>query len=141
MLSALLFLPSEAVYAELQANFRNVVENSFRQRVWIVSQTTLMATLNTVRAILKDACMREQAHIIQVEVVKLLEYVTRLNKRAGNLQGHFDLAAKDIREIRTSVDKITKNGERIDSLQFEDEGDAEKLAPNSNRPRLTTAVP
>ena len=53
--SALMFLPSEAVYAELHANFRNVVEESFRHRVWIVSPTTLMATLNTVRAVLKDA--------------------------------------------------------------------------------------
>ena len=138
--SALMFLPSEAVYAELHANFRNVVENSFRHRVWIVSPTTLMATLNTVRAILKDARMREQAHVIQVEVVKMLEDVVRLDKRVDNLQGHFDLAAKDIREICTSTDKITKSGTRIDGLQYEDESDAGQLAPEPYRTRPTTAV-
>ena len=77
--SALMFLPSEAVYAELHANFRNVIEDSFRRRVWIVSPTTLMATLNTVRAVLKDARMREQAGVIQVEVQKLLDDVGRLD--------------------------------------------------------------
>ena len=71
--SALMFLPSEAVYAELHAHFRNVVEDSFRRRVWIVSPTTLMATLNTVRAVLKDAKMREQAGVIQAEVVKMMD--------------------------------------------------------------------
>ena len=77
--SALLFLPSEAVYAELHANFRSVVEESYRARVWIVSPTTLMATLNTVRAILKDVHMREQAGVIQTEVVRLLDDVQRLD--------------------------------------------------------------
>jgi len=135
--SALMFLPSEAVYAELHANFRNVVEDSYRHRVWIVSPTTLMATLNTVRAVLKDARMREQAGVIQIEVVKMLEDVARLDKRVGNLQGHFDLAARDIGEIRTSADKITKRGERIDDLQFED-GDepAEDLEPPEGQARL-----
>src|SRR5262249_31946761 len=62
--SALMFLPSEAVYAELHANFPALVEETFRSRVWIVSPTTLMATLTTVRAVLKDVHLREQAHII-----------------------------------------------------------------------------
>ena len=107
-----MFLPSEAVYAELHATFRNVVEDSFRRRVWIVSPTTLMATLNTIRAVLKDAKMREQAGVIQAEVVKMMDDVTRLDKRVGNLQSHFDLAVKDVREIRISTDKIVKKGEK-----------------------------
>jgi len=71
--SALMFLPSEAVYAELHANYREVVEASYKARVWIVSPTTLMATLNTVRAVLKDVRMREQAAIIQTEKIGELE--------------------------------------------------------------------
>ncbi len=134
--SALMFLPSEAVYAELHAGFRNVVEESFRRRVWIVSPTTLMATLNTVRAILKDARMREQAHVIQAEVTKILEDVERLGKRVGNLQSHFGQAQKDIGEIHTSADKITKRGQRIEELQFEDDGASEDLEPPQPRPQL-----
>ncbi|MFQ5765361.1 MAG: DNA recombination protein RmuC [Rhodospirillales bacterium] len=127
--SALMFLPSEAVYAELHANFRNVVEESFRRRVWIVSPTTMMATLTTIRAILKDALMREQAGVIQDEVIRLLEDVARLDKRVDNLQGHFDHAARDIREIRTSTDKVVKRGEKIDELQFDEDDGAEELEP------------
>ncbi len=133
--SALMFLPSEAVYAELHANFRNVVEESFRRRVWIVSPTTLMATLTTVRAILKDALMREQAGVIQQEVIKLLEDVGRLDKRVDSLESHFGQAQKDIRDIRVSADKVVKRGARIDGLQFEDDGAAEEL-PASAPPRL-----
>ncbi len=129
--SALMFLPSEAVYAELHANFRNVVEDSFRRRVWIVSPTTLMATLNTVRAVLKDAKMREQAGVIQAEVVRMLDDVGRLDKRVGNLQSHFDLAVKDMSEIRISTGKIISKGEKIDALHFEDDSPAEDLAPEA----------
>ena len=129
--SALMFLPSEAVYAELHATFRNVVEDSFRRRVWIVSPTTLMATLNTIRAVLKDAKMREQAGVIQAEVVKMMDDVGRLDKRVGNLQSHFDLAVKDVREIRISTDKIVKKGENIDALHFEDDTSASDLQPGS----------
>lgn len=118
--SALMFLPSEAVYAELHANFPNVVEESFRHRVWIVSPTTLMATLTTVRAVLKDVRMREQADIIQNEVRALLTDMARLDDRVGKLQRHFDQAAEDLRQIRTSTDKVTKRAERIEELQLEE---------------------
>ena len=119
--SALLFLPSEAVYAELHANFPNVVEESYRARVWIVSPTTMMATLNTIRAVLRDVRMREQAGVIQTEVQTLLEDVARLDQRVGKLETHFDQASRDIRDIRISTDKITKRGERIKDLELEDE--------------------
>ncbi len=122
--SALMFLPSEAVYAELHANFRDVVEESYRARVWIVSPTTLMATLNTVRAILKDVRMREQAGVIQAEVQTLLRDIERLDQRVGKLQAHFQQANEDVRQIRISTDKVTKRGERITELQLED-GDGE----------------
>ncbi len=118
--SALLFLPSEAVYAELHANFRPVVEESYKARVWIVSPTTLMATLNTVRAVLKDVRMREQAGVIQAEILKLLEDVTRLDERAAKLQRHFEQAGEDLRQIRISSDKVTRRGLRIEELEFEE---------------------
>lgn len=118
--SALMFLPSEAVYAELHANFADVVDHSFRQKVWIVSPTTLMATLNTVRAVLKDAEMREHAHIIQREVGKMLKDVERLDTRVDSLKKHFSQAEKDIKDIETSTQKITRKGEQIAEVELEE---------------------
>ncbi|MDA5192954.1 DNA recombination protein RmuC [Govanella unica] len=127
--SALMFLPSEAIYAELHANFPAVLEKSYAARVWIVSPTTLMATLNTVRAVLKDARMREQAHVIQREVRTLLTDVGRLAKRVENLTTHFGQAQKDITEITTSANKITARGERIEELQLEEPEVTAVVAP------------
>jgi len=123
--SALMFLPSEAIYAELHANFPDVVEKSFRAKVWIVSPTTLMATLNTVRAVLKDARMREQAGLIQKEVRTLLDDITRLDERVAALDKHFGQASEDIRQIRISTDKVSKRADRIEAVQLgegEEEG-------------------
>ncbi len=131
--SAFLFLPSEAVYAELHASFTEVVEKSYRAKVWIVSPTTLMAVLHTVRAVLKDARMREQAGVIQKEVLSLLEDVARLDDRVDNLQKHFTQAGKDIEQIKTSTQKITRRVERIEDVQLED-GDSP--APELEGPRL-----
>ena len=111
--SALMFLPSEAVYAELHANFTGLVEESYRARVWIVSPTTMMATLNTVRAVLKDVRMREQAGEIQKTVGLLMEDVKRLGDRVDRLKTHFGQTEKDLREIDTSADRITRRGQRI----------------------------
>ena len=124
--SALMFLPSEAVYAELHANFRAVVEESYRARVWIVSPTTLMATLNTVRAVLKDVYMREQAGVIRREIDRMMDDLGRLDKRVGNLETHFNQARGDLEEIRTSADKIRRRGTRINDLDLE-ESTAEPL--------------
>jgi len=121
--SALMFLPSEAVYAELHANFPDVVTKSYQARVWIVSPTTLMATLNTVRAVLKDVEMRKQAGEIQKYVGLMLQDVTRLETRVGNLEKHFQMAEKDIREIRTSTDSIAKRGDKIQDVEL-GEGEA-----------------
>jgi len=117
---ALMFLPSEAVYAELHANFPNLVEEAGRLRVWTVSPTTLMATLTTIRAILKDVRMREQAHIIQAKVVELLRDVERLDERAEKLQRHFDMAAGDVRDIRVSTGKIVSRASNIEAVDLEE---------------------
>jgi DNA recombination protein RmuC len=122
--SALMFLPSEAVYAELHANFRGVVDESYKARVWIVSPTTLWATLNTVRAILKDVHMREQAGVIQTEVGKMLADVLRLDDRVAKLQRHFEQAGEDVRQIRISTEKVTKRAERIEELELEEPDEA-----------------
>ena len=119
--SACLFLPSEAVYAELHANMQSIIEDSYRARVWIVSPTTMMATLNTVRAILRDSRMREQTALIQNEIIKLIEDVVRLDKRVESLDKHFNQAIKDVSDIRTSTGKITKRGERIGEFDVIDD--------------------
>lgn len=129
--SALLFLPSEAVYAELHANFPEVLERSYAQRVWIVSPTTMMATLNTVRAVLKDARMREQAGVIQQEVTHMLQDVGRLDQRVENLEKHFGQAEKDLREIRTSAEKIVRRGEHITEIEIGDDNAPELEAVGS----------
>ncbi len=122
---ALMFLPSEAVYAELHANFPEVVREGFAARVWIVSPTTCMATLNTMRAILKDARMRAQAGAIRRELGLLFADVERLGGRVDNLDRHFSQAAKDLSEIRISADKAGRRARRLDNFDFEE------LAPES----------
>ena len=117
---ALMFLPSEAVYAELHANFPELVRIGFDARVWIVSPTTCMATLNTMRAILKDARMREQAGAIRKELALLVTDVDRLGNRVGNLDRHFTQASKDIEEIKISADKAGKRAHRLDNFDFEE---------------------
>ncbi|WP_083947649.1 DNA recombination protein RmuC [Phaeovulum vinaykumarii] len=117
---ALMFLPSEAVYAELHANFPELVREGFAARVWIVSPTTCMATLNTMRAILKDARMRAQAGAIRAELAALCADVDRLMTRVENLDRHFGQAARDIEEIRTSAGRAGKRARRLDNFDFED---------------------
>lgn len=126
--SALMFLPSEAIYAELHANFPEVVETSYRAKVWIVSPTTLMATLNTVRAILKDAKMREMAGVIQKEVGTLTEDIGRLDGRIESLSRHFKQANEDIDGIKVSSGKIAKRIQRIEDIQLGE--DRKELADN-----------
>ena len=123
---ALMFLPSEAVYAELHANFPELVREGFAARVWIVSPTTCMATLNTMRAILKDARMREQAGAIRRELGLLYADVERLGTRVENLDRHFGQAAKDLSDIKISADKAGRRARRLDNFDFEE------LAPETD---------
>ncbi len=127
---ALMFLPSEAVYAELHANFPEVVREGFSARVWIVSPTTCMATLNTMRAVLKDARMREQAGAIRKELGLLFGDVNRLGDRVTKLDTHFAQASKDIEEIKISASKAGTRARRLEDFEFD--GPAEELpeAPN-----------
>ncbi|QOL81686.1 DNA recombination protein RmuC [Pseudooceanicola spongiae] len=117
---ALMFLPSEAVYAELHANFTDVVREGFNARVWIVSPTTCMATLNTMRAILKDARMREQAGAIRKTLHLLHRDVELVVERVGKLETHFDQARRDLDGIGTAAERAGKRALRLDNFDFEE---------------------
>ncbi|PYG29466.1 DNA recombination protein RmuC [Pelagimonas varians] len=132
---ALLFLPSEAVYAELHANFPDLVREGFAARVWIVSPTTCMATLHTMRAILKDARMREQAGAIRKELSLLSQDVDRLGTRVGSLDRHFGQAARDIEDIKISSEKAGKRARRLDNFDFEElaKDDVTNVVPLSDK--------
>ena len=124
---ALMFLPSEAVYAELHANFPDIVRKGFDARVWIVSPTTCMATLNTMRAILKDARMREQAGAIRKTLKQLHRDVELVVERVGKLDTHFRQAQRDVHEISTAAERAGKRATRLDNFDFED------LAPDDDK--------
>ena len=125
---ALLFLPSEAIYAELHANFPEVIEKGFGAKVMIVSPTTFMATLHTMRAVMKDAAMREQAHIIQREVGMMAKDVSLLDERVAKLQTHFNQTSEDVRRIRISTEKITKRADKIEALEMDEKPAASNVA-------------
>lgn len=116
--TAFMFVPSESVFAEIHENFEAVVQKAHRARVVIVSPSLLMLSIQVVQAILKDARMREQAHLIQGEVIRLMEDVSRLDDRVRKLQNHFNLTQKDVEQILTSTEKVTKRGRRIEALEF-----------------------
>lgn len=120
--TALMFIPSEAVYAELHAHHEVVIDECRKQKVYLVSPTTLMATLTTIRAILRDVEMREQAGVIQKEVGVMLQDVRRLNERVEKLDKHFNDVTEDIRQVKISAGKIHDRGGRIESLELDDPG-------------------
>ncbi len=127
---ALMFLPSEAVYAELHANFPEVVRDGFTARVWIVSPTTCMATLNTMRAVLKDARMREQAGAIRTTLRQLHRDVELVVERVEKLSTHFNQARADLDGISTAAERAGKRAARLDNFDFEE------LSPNDPTPLL-----
>ena len=129
--TAFMFVPSESIFAEIHENFEALVQRAHRARIVIVSPSLLMLSIQVIQSVLKDARMREQAHLIQGEVVRLMEDLSRLDDRVRKLQGHFALTAKDIDQIVTSADKLAKRGQKIEALEFgEAGGSEEKLAPD-----------
>lgn len=118
--TAFLFVPSESVFAELNEQFEDLVQKAHRARVVVVSPSLLMLSIQVIQAVLRDAKMREQAHLIQAEVGHLTADVARLNERVGKLQAHFAQANKDIDQILISSDKITKRSQRIEDLDLGD---------------------
>ena len=125
---AVMFVPSESIYADLNEHFDDVVQKAHRARIIIVSPSLLMMAIQVMQAIVRDARMREQAHQIQNEVRLLLKDVGRLQDRASKLEAHFRQAQEDLTGIATSADKIGKRGERIDQMEFAEQA-AGALAP------------
>jgi len=123
---ALLFVPSEGVYADLQEHFDDVAQKASSARVLLVSPSLLMMAIQLMQAIVRDARMRDQAHAIQAEVGKLIDDVTRLRERAGKLAAHWRQANDDVESIGVSAQKITRRADRIMQLEFD-----EKPAPAS----------
>ncbi|MEP9398072.1 DNA recombination protein RmuC [Mesorhizobium sp. KR2-14] len=119
--TAFMFVPSESVFSEIHENFEALVHRAHKARVVIVSPSLLMLSIQVIQAILKDARMREQAHLIQGEVIRLMEDVSRLDERVRKLQGHFGQAAKDIDDILISTGKITRRGAKIETLELGDD--------------------
>ena len=124
---AIMFVPSESIYAELYTSFGDVVQQARRQQVVIMSPHVLMLAINTIQTLMKNAKMREQAYEIQKEVGLLLQDVKRLGERVGNLRQHFDRTSKDIGEIETSMKGIDRHAERIGEV---------KLNPPETLPQL-----
>jgi DNA recombination protein RmuC len=116
--TAFMFVPSESVFAEIHENFEALVQRAHRSRIVYVSPSLLMLSIQVIQAILKDARMREQAHVIQGEVIRLMEDVTRLDERVRRLQTHFGQATRDIDEILVSASKVTKRGQKIEALEL-----------------------
>ena len=117
---ALMFLPSEAVYAELHANFPELVREGFGVKVWIVSPTTCMATLHTMRAVLKDARMREQAGVIRSTLRMLHRDVELVVERVEKLNSHFNQAKADLDGISTAAERAGTRAARLDNFDFEE---------------------
>jgi len=116
---AVMFIPAEAVFAEIHAYHSDVVDYAMQKRIWVVSPTTLMAVLNTARAVMKDIATREQVHIIKDELRKLGQDFSRFDDRMRKLADHIRLAHKDAEEVRISSDKITKRFNSIEKVELE----------------------
>lgn len=120
---ALMFVPAESIYMELHTNFQNVIQEGYRRKIVIASPSSFWAILHSVRALIRDTKMREQAGMIQKEVGLLMEDVARLDKRVGNLARHFEQSGRDIEDIQKSTRKIALHGSRIKQVELQDEGD------------------
>ncbi|WP_297322116.1 DNA recombination protein RmuC [uncultured Bartonella sp.] len=120
--NAFMFVPSESIFATIHEDFEGLVQKANRARVIIVSPSLLMLSIQVVQAIMKDARMREQAHLIQKEVGHLTQEIVRLDDRVQKLQGHFRQTAKDVDDIVITTGKVKKWGDRIEGLDLKEPG-------------------
>ena len=115
---AIMFVPSDSIYAELHANFPETLRRARQMQVVIVSPHVFMLVIGTIQGLMRDAKMREQAHAIQAAVGALLQDVKRLGERVGNLRGHFETTSKDIGQIEISMRGIDRHAERIAQVEL-----------------------
>jgi DNA recombination protein RmuC len=137
--TAILFVPSEAIYADLCEHFSDLVQKAHRARIVICAPNMLMLAVQTMQAILKDVQMREQAHLIQREVTRLMDDMGRLRDRVLDLQRHFGQANDDIDKILTSSDKIAARGRKIETLDFEEQ--PSPVSPQNGSASLSSPLP
>jgi DNA recombination protein RmuC len=115
--TAFMFVPSESIFADIHERFEDVVQKAHRMRIVIVSPSLLMLSIQVVTSLLRDQRMREQAHLIQEEVGKMMDDVMRLDERVKRLQTHFTQANKDIDEIMISTKRVSGRGVRIAQVE------------------------
>ncbi|WP_454784064.1 DNA recombination protein RmuC [Legionella sp. WA2024007413] len=116
---AMMFIPAESIFAEIHANYPDLISLSQRLKVWLVSPSTLMAVLTTAKAVLKDDATRKQVHIIQKHLQALADDFQRFEKRMDKLSKHINLAHQDVSEVNTSAKKITSRFQKIESVDIE----------------------
>jgi len=115
---AIMFIPAEAIFAEIHGHQSDLVDYANKKRVWLASPTTLMAILTTARSVLKDEATRKQVHIIQAHLSNLAQDFNRFKGRFANLAKHIDQAAVDVKQIHTSADKISNRFEKIEQVEL-----------------------
>jgi len=118
---AIMFIPAEAIFAEIHGHQSDLVDYANKKRVWLASPTTLMAILTTARSVLKDEATRQQIHIIQAHLSDLAQDFNRFKGRFANLAKHIDQAATDVKQIHTSADKISNRFEKIEQVELVDD--------------------
>ncbi|WP_420094117.1 DNA recombination protein RmuC [Parazoarcus communis] len=133
---AMMFLPAEAVFAELHAYHPEVIAYAQGKRVWIVSPTTLMAVLNTARAVLKDVETRKQIHVIQDALGKLAKDFHRFDERMNALARHIDQASKDVQDVQTSSRKITAHFQKIESARLDEIDELDRIPEAAAQPPI-----
>ena len=124
---AIMFIPAEAIFAEIHGHQSDLVEYANKKRVWLTSPTTLMAILTTARSVLKDEATRQQIHIIQAHLSDLAQDFSRFKGRFANLARHIDQAATDVKQIHTSADKISSRFEKIEQVDLSEKESLELL--------------
>jgi DNA recombination protein RmuC len=134
-----MFVPSESVFADIYEKHEALVQRAHRSRVVIVSPSLLMLSVQVIQSVLKDHRMREQAHLIQGEIIRLMEDVARLDNRVRKLSTHFSQAQKDVEEILVSSGKATRRGTKIAELDFGDPrvGESGRTAVAADRIEVT----
>ncbi len=123
--TALMFVPSESVYAEIHDGFDDIVQKAYRARVVLVSPSLLMLAIQVMQQILKDARMRDAADQIRTEVMNMMSDVERLRDRVSKLGSHFDQVSEDVRQVLISVNKIGKRAAKIEELDFSSPSEAD----------------
>jgi len=131
--SAIMFIPAEAVFAEIHAHQPELVEESHRARVWMVSPSTMMAVLTTVRAVLKDAATRKQVHLIQEHLVGLSKDFDRFGIRMEKLSRHIQQANDDVENVNKSEKKISSRFEKIEKVELDDKNSVELLEQKKDK--------